>query len=79
MPLKTLVTFSDALAGLLAKRLGRPMLCRMCRIARQHRQRKTDMATLRNMSDRELNDLGIGRGDIPALLDEPALWRRDRR
>ncbi|MEO8021933.1 DUF1127 domain-containing protein [Polaromonas sp.] len=34
---------------------------------------------LAQMSTRELNDLGIGRGDIPALLDEPAAWRRDRR
>ncbi len=33
---------------------------------------------LARMSERELNDLGIGRGDIPALLDEPVAWRRDR-
>lgn len=32
---------------------------------------------LEQMSARELNDLGIGRGDIPALLDNPAGWRRD--
>ncbi|MES2242002.1 MAG: DUF1127 domain-containing protein [Pseudomonadota bacterium] len=35
-------------------------------------------AELAQMSARELNDLGIGRGDIPALLDDPAGWRRDR-
>ncbi|MGC1175379.1 DUF1127 domain-containing protein [Polaromonas sp.] len=34
---------------------------------------------LAQMSARELNDLGISRGDIPALLDEPVAWRRDRR
>ena len=33
---------------------------------------------LEQMSARELNDLGIGRGDISALLDDPAGWRRDR-
>ncbi|MDI1273296.1 DUF1127 domain-containing protein [Polaromonas sp.] len=35
-------------------------------------------AELEQMSARELNDLGIGRGDIPALLDDPVGWRRDR-
>ncbi len=36
-------------------------------------------AELAHMSARELNDLGIGRGEIPALLDDPLAWRRDRR
>lgn len=35
-------------------------------------------AELEQMSARELNDLGIGRGDIPALLDDPVGWRRGR-
>ncbi|MDI1238745.1 MAG: DUF1127 domain-containing protein [Polaromonas sp.] len=35
-------------------------------------------AELAQMSTRELNDLGISRGDIPALLDDPVGWRRDR-
>lgn len=34
---------------------------------------------LLQMSARELNDLGIGRGDIPALFEDPQAWRRDRR
>jgi uncharacterized protein YjiS (DUF1127 family) len=34
---------------------------------------------LLQMSARELNDLGISRGDIPALYEEPQAWRRDRR
>lgn len=35
-------------------------------------------AELTQMSARELNDLGISRGDIPALLDDPVGWHRDR-
>jgi uncharacterized protein YjiS (DUF1127 family) len=34
---------------------------------------------LLQMSAHELNDLGISRSDIPALLEEPLAWRRDRR
>jgi uncharacterized protein YjiS (DUF1127 family) len=33
---------------------------------------------LAQMGARELNDLGISRGDIPALLDDPVAWRSDR-
>ena len=31
---------------------------------------------LAQMSTRELNDLGISRSDIPALLDDPVAWRK---
>ncbi|RYF43864.1 MAG: DUF1127 domain-containing protein [Comamonadaceae bacterium] len=34
---------------------------------------------LLQMSAHELRDLGIGRGDIPALMDDPQAWLRDRR
>lgn len=44
----------------------------------QDRGLRRSRAELAQMSARELNDLGIGRGDIPALLDEPVAWRRDR-
>ena len=30
------------------------------------------------MSSHQLNDLGIGRSEIPALFDEPAGWRATR-
>jgi hypothetical protein len=30
------------------------------------------------MSNHELNDLGIGRSEIPALLGEPSSWRSSR-
>ncbi len=34
---------------------------------------------LSQMSEHELKDLGISRGDIPALFEDPRGWRRDRR
>ena len=34
---------------------------------------------LAGMNGQELNDLGIGRGEIPAVLEAPLHWRRDRR
>lgn len=31
------------------------------------------------MSAQELKDLGIGRSEIPALLDQADAWKKDRR
>lgn len=45
---------------------------------KQGKQLRQSRAELAQMSVRELNDLGISRGEIPALLDEPVAWRRDR-
>ena len=42
------------------------------------RQRRRHEAELRQMSARELSDLGIGRGEIPALLETPAAWLKSR-
>ena len=42
------------------------------------RQRRRGMAELRLMTDRDLTDLGLGRGDIPALHAPPARWHSDR-
>lgn len=42
------------------------------------RQRRRGMAELRLMTDRDLTDLGLGRGDIPALREPPARWHSDR-
>ena len=36
------------------------------------RARRRQEAQLRGMSDRELADLGIGRSEIPAVLEAPA-------
>lgn len=70
---KTLVLPFAALARGLARRLqprpGGPV---------QDKGLRQSRAELEQMSTRELNDLGISRGDIPALLDDPAGWRRDR-
>lgn len=40
------------------------------------RQSRQDLL---QMSAHELKDLGISRGDIPALFEDPQAWRRDRR
>lgn len=34
---------------------------------------------LSSMSAQELKDLGIGRSEIPALLDQADAWKKDRR
>jgi uncharacterized protein YjiS (DUF1127 family) len=41
-----------------------------------HRQR--DLDELRLMSDHQLNDMGIGRGEIPGVMDStgPRRWER---
>jgi uncharacterized protein YjiS (DUF1127 family) len=44
----------------------------------QDKQLRRSRDELAQMGTRELNDLGIGRGDIPALLDDPVAWHRDR-
>ncbi|MBA3594025.1 MAG: DUF1127 domain-containing protein [Polaromonas sp.] len=44
----------------------------------QDKRLRRNRHELAQMSTRELNDLGIGRGDIPALLDDAVAWRRDR-
>lgn len=67
---KTYAFFSSAMQRLLA-----PL---MFRGRRQHGQHKRHEAELRQMSALELNDLGIGRGEIPALLEAPATWREGR-
>jgi uncharacterized protein YjiS (DUF1127 family) len=42
------------------------------------RQHRRGMAELRLMTDRDLSDLGLGRGDVPALRDIPDRWHSDR-
>jgi uncharacterized protein YjiS (DUF1127 family) len=39
------------------------------------RQKRSDAALLRTLSDRELWDLGLGRGDIPRVVN--GTYRRD--
>lgn len=46
---------------------------------RDTRALRKSRAELEQMSTRDLNDLGIGRSDIAALMDDPVHWRQDRR
>ncbi|MFI5445114.1 DUF1127 domain-containing protein [Polaromonas sp. UC242_47] len=79
MLLKARGVFFGVLPNVLARRLGLSWLARLHQRARQHRQRRQDLAALGQMNERELKDLGLGRSDIPALLETPTLWREDRR
>ena len=54
------------------------LLQRLQAIRQSLRRRRQQSSELAHMSARELNDLGIGRGDIPALLNQPAAWLVDR-
>ena len=38
---------------------------------REHRRRRADRLALQTMSDAELTDLGVGRGEIEAILQAP--------
>lgn len=46
------------------------------RLANAMRHRR-DLQVLQSMSERELADLGLGRSDIPALMDPASDWRRE--
>lgn len=78
MLLKARGYFLGVLPNAWARRLGLSLLVHLRERARQHRQRRQDLAALGQMNERELKDLGLGRSDIPALLDAPTLWRQDR-
>ncbi|MGH8803526.1 MAG: DUF1127 domain-containing protein [Polaromonas sp.] len=70
---KTIALVSSALQRLLARLMRRGR-----RQPGPDRQYKRHRAELQQMSARELNDLGIGSGEIPALLKTPATWHMDR-
>ncbi len=81
MVLKMPIVFVNSLPDLALERVARPLLARLRRAAlwlREHERRTRDRAELAQMSNRELNDLGIGRSDIPGVMDAPE-WRNDRR
>ena len=45
-------------------------------LANRRAQQHQDLSL---MSAQELKDLGIGRSEIPALLDQADAWKKDRR
>ena len=69
---KTMRIFPGALPGFPARELGQRLLAAL----RETAQRRRNMNELRLMSDHQLNDLGIGRGEIPGLMDDrgPRRW-----
>lgn len=71
---KTMRIFPGALPGFSARKLLQALLEGWKKSAGKER----DTAELRLMTDHELKDLGIGRGEIPALVNEPRAWRWDR-
>ncbi len=71
---KTMKMFPGTLPGFPARELGRWLLAAL----RKSAQKQRDMDELRLMSDHQLNDLGIGRGEIPSLMKEPAPQRCQR-
>jgi uncharacterized protein YjiS (DUF1127 family) len=56
------------------KRIGR-LLNRWIAAALAERARQVDVCFLRHLSDRELKDIGINRGDLDAGLAEAAKYR----
>ncbi|HYW57518.1 MAG TPA: DUF1127 domain-containing protein [Polaromonas sp.] len=81
MVLRMPIVFMSELPAFVLQRVSQPLLAQLRSIAAQYREpsrRRRDRAELAQMSSGELNDLGIGRGDIRALMDAPAAWRKDR-
>lgn len=71
---RTMRIFPGALPSFPARALGQWLLAAF----RKSAQRRRDLNELRLMSDHQLNDLGIGRGEIPGLMDSPGPRRWDR-
>ena len=71
---KTMRMFPGALPAFPARELGQWLLA----VLRKSAQRRRGLNELRLMSDHQLTDLGIGRGEIPGLMHEPAPQRWER-
>lgn len=71
---KTMRIFPGALPGFPAQELGQRLLAAL----RKSAQKQRDRDALRLMSDYQLNDLGIGRGEIPGVMDSPGPRRWER-
>jgi uncharacterized protein YjiS (DUF1127 family) len=71
---RTMRIFPGALPRFPARELGRWLRAAL----RKSVQRQRDLKELRLMSDHQLKDLGIGRGEIPGLMDSPGPRRWER-
>jgi uncharacterized protein YjiS (DUF1127 family) len=71
---RTMRIFPGALPSFPARALGQWLLAGF----RKSAQRQRDLNELQVMSDHQLNDLGIGRGEIPGVMDSPGPRRWDR-
>ena len=69
---KTMRIFPGALPGFPARELGQKLLAAL----RKSAQRRRNLNELRLMNDHQLNDLGIGRSEIPGLMNDlgPRRW-----
>jgi uncharacterized protein YjiS (DUF1127 family) len=71
---RTMRIFPGALPRLAPMKLGQWLLAAL----RKSLQRQRDLNELRLMSDHQLNDMGIGRGEIPGVMDSPGPRRWER-
>jgi uncharacterized protein YjiS (DUF1127 family) len=71
---KTMRIFPGALPRFPVRQLGQWLLAALHKGA----QKQRDLNELRLMSDHQLKDLGIGRGEIPGLVSDPGPWRWER-
>lgn len=80
MVLRMPIVLTSSLPAFTRDLTGQPLLAylrRFARIYRENTRYRRDRAELAQMSSGELNDLGISRGDIPALMDAPENWCKD--
>lgn len=71
---RTMRIFPGPLPNLAPMKLGQWLLAAL----RKSAQKRRDINELRLMNDHQLNDLGIGRGEIPGVMNEPGPCRWER-
>lgn len=72
---KTMRIFPGALPSCPARELGQKLLDTL----RKNTQRRRNLNELRLMNDHQLNDLGIGRSEIPGLMNNLGTRHREWR
>jgi uncharacterized protein YjiS (DUF1127 family) len=71
---RTMRIFPGALPTLARMKLGQWLLAAL----RKSADRQRDLNELRLMNDHQLSDLGIGRGEIPGLMNDSGSRRWER-